>query len=217
MDYFISDLHFGHKNVLRFCERPFRTVDEMNESMVTLWNERVTDGDRVFVLGDVFLMDSKEASKIIHRLNGYKILVAGNHDRSRFTMLEAGFDEYHKRYDYNIDGIGKGLLVHYPFPDCVLEELGYDFSIHGHIHREPVIHGSKLNVAADLHDYAPISLDEVKNLLSRAYGTPDQEDFFAQVEDGVLSVNMKIRMEDFSGAIDHIYSIMKNHWKGRKE
>ena len=217
MDYFISDHHFGHKNVIRYCERPFRTVLEMNESMIEKWNKCVTDADRVFVLGDVFLMDADLASDIIHRLNGYKILVAGNHDRSKKTMLECGFDEYHKKHDYKIDGIGRGLLIHYPVPDCVLDSLGYDFSIHGHIHREPISHGIKLNVAADLHDYVPVSLDKVKKILLDRETTASQESFFAQVDDGILSVDMKIRMEDFSGAIDHIYSVMKDHWKGRKE
>ena len=217
VDYFISDLHFGHKNVIRFCERPFKTVAEMNESMIALWNKRVTDGDRVFVLGDVFLMDPVPATKIIHQLNGYKILIAGNHDRSERTMRESGFDEYHKRYDYNIEGVGNCLLVHYPFPDTILNSLGYDFSIHGHIHRKPITHGIKLNVAADLHNYSPISLDEVKGYLLSLKPVSEMEDFCASVDDGTLSVNMKIRMEDFSGVIDHIYSIMKGHWKERKE
>tara|TARA_B100000214_G_C23956046_1_gene622890 strand:+ start:579 stop:1232 length:654 start_codon:yes stop_codon:yes gene_type:complete len=217
MDYFISDLHFGHKNVIRFCERPFRTVSEMNESMIDLWNKRVTDADRIFVLGDVFLMDPKKASEIIHRLNGYKILIAGNHDRSEKTMLDTGFDEYHKRYEYNIEDVGTGLLIHYPVPDIILESLGYDFSIHGHIHREPISYGTKLNVAVDLHDYGPISRDEVKERLLHLDSASNLESFHASVSEGILSVNMKIRMEDFSGAIDHIYNIMKNHWKGRKE
>tara|TARA_Y100000310_G_scaffold9417_1_gene9819 strand:+ start:7329 stop:7982 length:654 start_codon:yes stop_codon:yes gene_type:complete len=213
VDYFISDTHFGHKNVIRYCNRPFKTVSEMNETMISRWNETVTDADRVFVIGDVFLTDLNEATRIIKRLNGYKILVAGNHDRSKKTMLHAGFDEYHKRYEYEIDGIGKGLLLHYPMPDSIIEKLGYNFLIHGHIHRKPKFYGLKLNVAVDLIDFTPLSLDGVKKILRARRSESRLESFEASVDDGMLKVDMKIRVEDFSGAIDHIYNIMSDHWK----
>ena len=96
MDYFTSDLHFGHKNVIRFCDRPFKTVHQMNEAIIDNWNNIVSDSDRVFVLGDVFLCKPEEAKEYIEKLNGYKILVKGNHDYHEKKMLWAGFDEFHK-------------------------------------------------------------------------------------------------------------------------
>jgi|ETNvirenome_6_85_1030632.scaffolds.fasta_scaffold01624_10 calcineurin-like phosphoesterase family protein len=219
MDFFISDTHFGHKNAIRYCNRPFRTVDEMNESMIERWNSTVTDRDRVFVLGDVFIMDPAEASKIIKSLNGYKILIAGNHDRSEKTMLECGFDEYHRKYEYNISGLGSCLLIHYPVPDLIIESLGYDFSIHGHIHNEPKKYGLKLNVAVDLIEFTPISLDDViEDFTSRRRNSQStNEKFSASINNGILEASMKIRMEDFSGAVDHIYSLMRGHWPERKK
>ena len=98
MDYFISDTHFGHKNVIRFCDRPFKTVTEMNNSMIEIWNSVVSDADTVFVLGDVFLCPEEEAKEYIERLNGYKVLVKGNHDYSEKVMLRVGFDEFHRTY-----------------------------------------------------------------------------------------------------------------------
>ena len=217
MDFFIGDTHFGHKNVIRFCKRPFKTVAHMNESISLKWNELITDADRVFVLGDVFLMDASEAENIIKNLNGYKILIAGNHDRSEKTMLSVGFDEYHRRYDYNIDGIGTGLLLHYPMPDCIIDNLGYKFLIHGHIHRPPRSHGLKVNVACDLINFTPISVNEVKEIILSSSTSHEDEEFFAEVDSGILKVDMKIRMQDFSGAIDHIYTIMRDHWSEVKK
>ena len=64
MDYFISDLHFGHRNVIRYCNRPFDTVSEMNAGIIENWNNVVTDKDRVFVVGDVALCGTEETKGI---------------------------------------------------------------------------------------------------------------------------------------------------------
>ena len=219
MDFFISDTHFGHKNIIRFCERPYRTVSEMNEGMISNWNKTVTDADRVFVVGDVFIMDPVEASHIIKRLNGYKILIAGNHDRSQKTMLDCGFDEYHRKYEYEIDGIGTGLLLHYPMPDILIESMGYKFLVHGHIHDKPHRYGLKINVAADLLNFTPMSKNSLRSILSmKTFNSKSStETFEAGVKDGILKTRMEIRMEDFSGAVDHIYSVMRNHWSEKKK
>ncbi len=61
MDFFTSDTHFGHKNIITFCSRPFETIDEMNDNLIKNWNDMVKPTDRVFVVGDVFLCKPKEA------------------------------------------------------------------------------------------------------------------------------------------------------------
>ena len=212
MDYFISDMHFGHKNIIRYCDRPFKTVHEMNEVIVSRWNDTVPDGDRVFVIGDVFLMDPDDASHIIKSLNGYKILIMGNHDRSYKTMLSCGFDECHKTYDYKSSDGKKILLQHYPNPDIVLKEMGYSFQIHGHIHSKPLTRGLKVNVAVDLIDFKPISIDHIMQLGGFLHDKVDDEIFDVRVEDGQLMVKMKIDTRDFPGASSEIYRSMKNSW-----
>tara|TARA_R110000824_G_scaffold96509_3_gene231062 strand:+ start:170 stop:829 length:660 start_codon:yes stop_codon:yes gene_type:complete len=208
-DYFISDTHFGHKNVIRYCNRPFKTVTEMNETIVSRWNNIVSDGDRVFVIGDVFLMSPLDAKPIIESLNGYKILIAGNHDRSKKTMLAAGFDEYHKSYDYSTNKFEKVLLNHYPVPDIILRDGGYAFQIHGHIHSPPIVRGLKINVAVDLIDFKPIDIDHILQLRGCISDTSKDELFEAKVNDGRLLINMNIATEDFSGASSRIYDIIR--------
>ena len=81
MIYYIADLHFGHKNVLRFDNRPFPDTENMDEYMIQCWNGRVTEDDTVYVLGDAFWKNEEGSVNIMHRLNGHKHLIKGNHDR----------------------------------------------------------------------------------------------------------------------------------------
>ena len=68
MIYFTADTHFGHCNVIRFCDRPFASAEEMDEAMIQNWNERVTGNDTVYILGDKFLetSDGKRSLTLCH-------------------------------------------------------------------------------------------------------------------------------------------------------
>lgn len=79
--YFIADWHYGHANIIAYDNRPFKSVDEMNSELVKRWNEKVSKGDIVYVLGDMFWCKSSEAVPVLRQLNGQKFLVKGNHDR----------------------------------------------------------------------------------------------------------------------------------------
>ena len=86
MIYFTADTHFGHYNVIRFCDRPFASAEEMDEAMIQNWNDRVTGNDTVYILGDMFFR-STNAEGILKRLKGKKRLIVGNHDGSWMTSL----------------------------------------------------------------------------------------------------------------------------------
>lgn len=79
MRYFTSDWHFSHANVIRYCNRPFTDVHEMNKALTSLWNDTVKPDDTVYFLGD-FAMNKNLVTVIAPKLNGRKILVPGNHD-----------------------------------------------------------------------------------------------------------------------------------------
>ena len=84
--YFTSDHHFLHNNIIQYCNRPFSSVEEMNEYMIQKWNEKISDTDLIYYLGDFAIekRDQEKAfiniKKILERLKGQKILIAGNHD-----------------------------------------------------------------------------------------------------------------------------------------
>ena len=79
--FWTSDLHFGHANIIRYCNRPFGDVDEMNRSLIQRWNDVVGNDDEVWVLGDVAMGRIGDTLGLIRQLHGTKILLAGNHDR----------------------------------------------------------------------------------------------------------------------------------------
>lgn len=77
--WFTSDLHFGHRNVIHYCKRPYKDIDEMTTALIKIWNETVKDGDTVYVLGD-FSLNKRWSLEVVPLLKGNKILVSGNHD-----------------------------------------------------------------------------------------------------------------------------------------
>ena len=81
MIYFIADTHFGHRNVIRFTDRPFESVEEMDATMIANWNKRVHQQDTIYIIGDMFYHCSY-AEDILKKLHGKKHLIVGNHDGS---------------------------------------------------------------------------------------------------------------------------------------
>ena len=79
--YVTSDTHFNHKNIIKYCNRPFNDVYEMNETLINNWNSVVTPEDIIYHLGDFGFGTKEELQEIFDRLNGYKYLIMGNHDR----------------------------------------------------------------------------------------------------------------------------------------
>lgn len=76
--FFCADLHINHTNVIKYCSRPYSSVEEMNEDIVRIWNNTVSDNDIVYCLGD-FAFNINVTEKYLPRLNGKKFLVPGNH------------------------------------------------------------------------------------------------------------------------------------------
>ena len=77
---YTSDLHFGHKNVIRFDNRPFQDVEEMDRTLIELWNNRVQPDDTVYIIGDICFRASRTPAWYLSQLKGHKILILGNHD-----------------------------------------------------------------------------------------------------------------------------------------
>lgn len=78
-NFYIADMHIDHKNILSYDNRPFFDMNDMLKAMIQNWNDRVTDDDNVYILGDMFWKNSS-AVNVLHQLNGNKYLIKGNHD-----------------------------------------------------------------------------------------------------------------------------------------
>jgi calcineurin-like phosphoesterase family protein len=135
-----SDLHFGHKNIMKFCPKTrghYTDTDVMREDMIRIWNDNVQDGDLVYILGDVAFLPAVEAVAIMRRLNGRKILVEGNHDRKILNdpVFRSCFEEIHKYLEirYNDTMI---VMLHYPIAEWNQMHRGA-VHFYGHLHGNP--------------------------------------------------------------------------------
>jgi calcineurin-like phosphoesterase family protein len=127
--FFTADHHFGHANIIKYCNRPFSTVEEMDEFYIKQWNSMVSDKDTVYYLGDFTL--NSDASSYIVRLNGRKIIVIpGGHDKRWCRNC------YNKRVEIE-DSIvrynSKLIICHYPIEEWEGKHHGV-VHIHGHSH-----------------------------------------------------------------------------------
>lgn len=130
--FYIADWHYGHANIMAFDNRPFKTLKEMNDTLVERWNSVVAAGDTVYVLGDMFWCKSSEAVPILDKLNGQKFLIKGNHDRcndGKFLKKFAKVTEYLEVEDNG----RKVVLCHYPIP-CFKNHFYGWYHLYGHVH-----------------------------------------------------------------------------------
>ena len=146
MIWFTSDQHFYHKNIIPYCNRPWETVEEMNEGLIQRWNEKVAKKYEVFILGDFSFAKPNKTNPILDKLNGVKCLVKGNHDHSttKWSLHLAT-----SPHDFSImmaPLVGVQFLVsHYPYkPQDPDEDVRYlerrpldngDWLLHGHVHK----------------------------------------------------------------------------------
>ena len=167
MIYFISDTHFNHENIIKYCDRPFKDIKEMNETIINNWNEMVKENDIVYHLGDIALGDKKQLINIGSRLNGKKYLIKGNHDKwTVITYEDSGFIVL-KNPPIRLDEY-KLLLSHIPMPDKQIPK-GF-INLHGHIHNKklheciekyvPELYSldKHINISCDVTDFKPVSL-----------------------------------------------------------
>jgi calcineurin-like phosphoesterase family protein len=180
--WFTADTHFGHANIIRYCDRPFDSVEAMRVELVRRWNAAVAPDDRVLVLGDFALGRIDETLKVLAELNGVKDLVVGNHDRpfdpnpSRRAdwtarYLDAGFNSVtHGTIEFTLAGKHRVLLGHFPYAgdshgeDRYADQRPVDTGlpiVHGHVHTSWRLNGRQFNAGVDVNDYTPISEDDV--------------------------------------------------------
>lgn len=176
----ISDTHFGHENILKFKDSKtgnfvrghlFDNVDQMDDYMLTKWNETVSEGDIVYHLGDVFMGDKARFSKLFPKLKGSKRLIVGNHDDIKFLSSGGWFK---KVMMWRMFPEFKLIMSHVPLHQSNLLKLTDKggvwpddcetyLNVHGHIHQNPSPDGPYKNVSVEAIDYTPINIEELNN------------------------------------------------------
>jgi calcineurin-like phosphoesterase family protein len=162
MIWFTSDTHFGHKNIIKYCNRPFENTVVMDSVLIERWNKVVKPNDIVYHLGDFAFAKKERIAEIVRKLNGTIYLVKGNHDKeSNEYYRNCGFKEV---YDQPIILNEFLILSHYPMPFAISPIM---INIFGHVHDTKMYEtfGEKhVCVCVERHAYAPISMEELETI-----------------------------------------------------
>lgn len=174
--FFTSDIHFGDKRIMKLCDRPFSSTQEMDEYIVNRWNNKVSTADTVWILGDSVSPEyfNKE---ILNSLNGKINLLLGNHDFAAYKQIVNGtkinvFDERLLYFDSTICPCMKisshnVVMCHYPIMEWNGIEQGW-ILLYGHVHNKNLPKVKEyyedklaLNVCMDVNDFEPKTLKEL--------------------------------------------------------
>lgn len=157
--WFISDTHFGHENIIKYCRTQFGGVDEMHDHIVTRWNETVKTGDLVYHLGD-FAWTLKAAKQMRPVLNGTIRLVVGNHDDIPKLAATGMFQRIHMWRIFREQGF---TASHVPMRGEQLRHERYGpKNLHGHVHgNSEGLESFHRDVSVEAINYTPVHLDEV--------------------------------------------------------
>jgi calcineurin-like phosphoesterase family protein len=169
--FFTSDTHFGHNNIIKFCERPFETSEEMDAVIIERWNSLVSSKDEVFHLGDFSFRSKKETNNIVSKLNGNITLIRGNHDLKRIKLTSVlGFREIKDYHELNQKRYGqKIVLFHFPILSWNKKHHG-SIHCHGHTHSLEKSYGKRINVGVDSNDFYPYHIEEIFIMSNKADG-----------------------------------------------
>jgi len=180
--FFTSDTHFGHKRIIEYCDRPFKSTSDMDQALIENWNRVVGPDDVIYHLGDFCLGGIEMATKYFRQLNG-QIYVLGNvwhHDRRWLTYLKSmnvysksnhrirlrpsiAVYEFHE-WPTNDNFYQILIMCHYPMAIWDRKHYGA-WHVHGHSHGNYRGRGKILDVGVDVQNYKPISHFELKDIM----------------------------------------------------
>lgn len=181
--FWTSDTHFSHSSIIKFCDRPYKDVDEMNEKLIENWNKKVPQDGLVFHLGDFAWGGGyTEWKRIRDQLNGKIILIKGNHEMKNLSPKaeEELFELSTWQMLAEIEG-RKVLMNHYPFlcyAGVYRDPKGLVYNTFGHVHSGPNKKGQDIprltnlfptqyDVGVDNNNYEPISWYELNENIQK--------------------------------------------------
>ena len=158
--FLISDTHLTHENILTFVKengerlRPFDSVEEMDELIISNWNGLVHPKDTIYHLGDVVI--NRKALSILDRLNGRKVLIRGNHDIFKLRDYVKYFKDIRA---YKVFPEYRIICSHIPLHPSCLER--WKLNVHGHLHGNKLDDDKYISVCVEQTDYKPVPLEEI--------------------------------------------------------
>lgn len=161
----IADTHFGHHNIIGYCDRPFETVEEMDQTMVDNWNRVVKPGDIVYHLGDVYCPGGRGTEywgSFMARLKGRKRLILGNHDAGKDIILHRTFQKISGWRMFPEFGL---LLTHVPVHESSFAETPSRpamINVHGHTHQRGSPTERHRSACVELIGYTPMNIEELR-------------------------------------------------------
>lgn len=174
MIFFTSDLHLGHFNSIKHNNRPFSSVEQMEEEIIKRWNKKVSPTDTVYVLGDVcWGWNSNKIQDVMKKLNGFKYLIIGNHDKLNPHKLSNSWVEIVPYKEVKIDNQWY-ILSHYPIAEwngCWYGSIHLYGHCHGHFNLAEFTQYTNhkntkcMDIGVDTNNFEPYSLDEIKEKL----------------------------------------------------
>lgn len=181
-----SDYHFFHKSVIGFCKRPFKDLDHMHEELIRRHNQRVRPDDTWICVGDFSFGNATQTVSVLNRMNGFKVLVRGNHDKrstsnkfdlcvNEMTMVIAGkvvtlkhYPLKWKRWSHLRERFTKWMKK-VPDPSYMErrpEDKG-QLHIHGHTHSTEKFNENQIHVGVDAWNYYPASVKELAKYMDQ--------------------------------------------------
>lgn len=168
MIHFTADHHFFHKNIVRYCSRPFKNEAEMRKELIKRHNAVVKKEDRVYFVGDVSMLGSSQWERlagVIPTMNGVKHLIFGNHDEFRWQRyLDIGFTSVHSALWLKIDGL-KFVLSHDPSVYCMCDKNAILLCGHVHTLFKCIQDVRVVNVGVDMWNFRPTNVPEILDAL----------------------------------------------------
>lgn len=173
MNYFSSDWHLQHRNILTYDPRPFNTIEEHDETIINNYNSTVKAKDNFYFLGDfAFCHDDKKIESYLSRLGGNKFFIRGNHDHTRTRKLFSKYGTYlGEQSKVKIEG-QEIVLNHYKMYVWDKKHHG-TWHLYGHSHgtAEHFENGKSFDVGINCSNYFPIEFSTVKNIIDKRVDT----------------------------------------------
>ncbi len=168
--WFTSDLHLGHANIIKYSNRPFSGVEEMDSTLITNWNTKIQQYDHVWFLGDFCFADLEKGQSYLDRLNGVKHLIRGNHDKTGVQLKGWASIDDMVEIKVNKQWI---TLCHYAMRVWNKSHHG-TWHLYGHSHGSLPDDSNSLSFDAgvDCHNYMPLSFDDVGRIMKKKTWKP---------------------------------------------